>query len=114
MNYDALLSGYRELLNDIYNPEAYYKRLKTFFLNYKCSTKFEFKRRLSMESIRALVLTLYKIGLKPGMRRQFWPFITWTVFTRPRSIPMAVNLAIYSYQFVNFYKVPVAARERVM
>ena len=55
MNYDALLSGYRELLNDIYNPEAYYKRLKTFFLNYKCSTKFEFKRRLSMESIRALV-----------------------------------------------------------
>ena len=107
MDYNALISGYRKLINDIYSPEAYYKRLKTFLLNYKCTTKFEFKRRLSMESIRALVMTFYKIGLKPGMRRQFWPFIAWTVFTRPRSIPMAVELVVYSYQFVNFYKVPV-------
>ena len=113
MDYDSLLRGYRKLINDIYSPDAYYKRLKTFLLNYKCSTKFEFKRRFSMESIRALFMTFYKIGLKPGMRRQFWPFMAWTVLKRPRAIPMAVNLAIYSYQFVNFYKVPETAGELI-
>ena len=103
MDYTALVAGYKNIIRDIYSPDPYYRRLKVFLENYKCSTKYEFKRRFSPENFRAFFMSLYKLGIKPGIRRHFWKLMMWTALHRPRSIPIAIQLAIYSYQFKKYY-----------
>lgn len=107
MDRGILIDGYSKIIHDIYNPEAFYARLKTFLRNYRCANKFEFRRRFSLESIRALFLTFFNLGIRPGLRRQFWDVIFWTIIKRPRSFPIAINLCIYSYQFLHYYNIRV-------
>jgi len=105
MDYDVLVEGYKKIIQDIYKPEAYFKRLHTFLRNYRCSAKFDFKRRFSTENFRAIGMSFYKLGIKPGIRKHFWKLMMWTLIRRPRSFPLALQLAIYSYQFMRFYKI---------
>lgn len=105
MDRDVLVRGYRKVIHDIYHPEKYYQRLKTFLKNYQCSTRFEARRRFSRESFRALGMSVYYIGMKRGMRKQFWHMMLWTLLKRPKSLPLAINLSIYSYQFMRFYEI---------
>jgi len=103
MDVGTLRNGYRQVIDEIYRPDAYYKRLETFLKNYKCATKF--KRRFSKENVRAVMMSVYKLGIRQGIRRHFWTLMFTTLFRRPRSMPIAINLAIYSYQFMRYFDI---------
>jgi len=103
MDCKALIDGYRKILSDIYKPDAYYRRVRTFLRNYKLRTKFN--TRFSPKYFRALVMSFYKLGLRRGVRRHFWRLMMWTMVRKPRLLPLAITLAIYGDNFRRYFQI---------
>ena len=97
MNRDALLKGYRYLLEHIYSPKPYYARVKNFLRTYKPP-----KVRVSgitLMDIKALLSSTVVLGVIGRERVQYWKLFLWSLFTRPRLFPMAMTFAIYGHHF---------------
>lgn len=100
MNLDALRNGYKNLLQYIYSPEAYYQRVKTFLREYKLpriEVPLDFEHFL--EYILAFIRSVYRLGIVEKERVQYWKLFLWTLFRQPRALPLAITLAIYGYHF---------------
>ncbi|MFC1557586.1 B12-binding domain-containing radical SAM protein, partial [candidate division KSB1 bacterium] len=102
MDYTVLVDGYKKLVNELYKPEVYYKRVQDFLRNYNRVNKYS--GTLSFRSLRAVWMSFFKIGLKRGMRKHFWKLMLWTAFRRPRLIPLALTLAINGYHFKLYFE----------
>jgi len=96
MNLDTLREGYRRILDNIYAPEHYYQRVKTFLREYKPS---EINAPLHVEDILALFRSIYRLGILGKERVHYWKLIAWTLRRRPRLFPLAVSLTSYGYHF---------------
>jgi radical SAM superfamily enzyme YgiQ (UPF0313 family) len=96
MSPDVLREGYKGILQHIYSPEHYYRRIRTFLHEYKPPRT---RERIRFSHILALVRSFYRLGLVGQGRLHYWKLLFWTQFRRPRLIPEAVILAIYGYHF---------------
>jgi radical SAM superfamily enzyme YgiQ (UPF0313 family) len=96
MSPDVLREGYKGILQHIYSPEHYYRRIRTFLREYKPPRT---RERIRFSHILALVRSFYRLGLVGQGRLHYWKLLFWTQFRRPRLIPEAVILAIYGYHF---------------
>ena len=96
----TLITGYRRLVRTIYSPKEYYKRVKTFFSEYRLprpsiSTAVPIK-----SNPRALFRATWRLGIKEkGCRSYFWMFLAYILRTYPRAFAKGVRLAIYGYHF---------------
>jgi radical SAM superfamily enzyme YgiQ (UPF0313 family) len=100
MNLEALRAGYKNLLQHIYSPEAYYQRVKTFLREYhppKIKAPFDLKDLLA--HFLALIRSIYRLGFLGRERVQYWKLFVWTLVRRPRAFPLAITFAIYGYHF---------------
>ena len=97
MDMKTLLEGYKKIISDIYNPEAYYKRVKLFLSNFKAPS--QYKNFISLAHLRGFFMSFFKLGFKRGVRKHFWKLMIWTAFRRPRLIPHAITMAIYGAHF---------------
>jgi radical SAM superfamily enzyme YgiQ (UPF0313 family) len=102
MDYKQLIDGYKKIISDIYRPEAYYNRIRTFLSSYrivnKCNGGF------TSAYIRGFLMSIYKLGIKPGVRKHFWKLLAWTIVRRPRLLPNAVTMAVYGAHFMWYFK----------
>jgi len=96
MDADTCREGYKTILRYIYSPENYYKRIMTFFKEYKSP---KFKGTIKIEHIVALFSSIYHLGILGKERVQFWHLLFWTGLHRRELFPLAVTLAIYGYHF---------------
>ncbi len=103
MDRQTLIEGYRRLIKEIYKPEVYYKRVKTFLKNYKSGRRKKF--RLPKGYIRALTMSFYKLGLRKGVRRHFWKLMFWTLIRKPKMLPQAITMAIYGANFMKYFDI---------
>ncbi len=94
---EALQRGYRQIIESIYAPNAYYQRVKQFLRAYRPR-----HRELSFFKARHLV-TAWKTALTLGViekeRSYFWRLFFWSLFHRPRLLPLAMVLTAYGYHF---------------
>ena len=100
MNLKVLRDGYKNLLQHIYSPEAYYQRVKTFLREYhppKIKAPFDLKD-ISAHFL-ALIRSIYRLGFLGRERVQYWKLFVWTLVRRPRAFPLAITFAIYGYHF---------------
>jgi len=97
MNYDALLNGYRKIVSTIYSPKQYYERVKTFLLEYRPSRRKAANPQF--KHFRALLMSVWILGIKEKERIYYWKLLLWTLLRRPRSLPMSITLAIYGLHF---------------
>jgi len=96
MGLATLREGYRKILDQIYSPKLYYERVKTFLQDYeppRIRVHFEF------EYILAFLRSVYQLGIKGVERVHYWRLFFWTLFRRPRLLPLAITLAIYGFHF---------------
>ena len=96
MDMRQLLKGYQNILNSIYRPRPYYRRIKTFLREYKApkiSIPVDFQRFL------AFFRTSIRIGIFGKERIQYWNLMAWTLFRCPKLLPLAVTLAIHGHHF---------------
>jgi radical SAM superfamily enzyme YgiQ (UPF0313 family) len=96
MNLDALREGYKTILHNIYSPEAYYQRVKTFLGEYRPP---KIKTPLDLQHILAFPRSVLRLGILGKERSQYWNLLFWTLFRRPGLLPLAVTLAIYGHHF---------------
>jgi len=97
MGLDALREGYRNMIQQIYSPRNYYKRAMTFLREYKIpKTR---KAHLDFQRLIAVFRSSIRLGFFGRERFQYWKILSWTLFCRPRLVPLAITFAIYGHHF---------------
>jgi radical SAM superfamily enzyme YgiQ (UPF0313 family) len=96
MDIHELLGGYQKVLNTIYSPKHYHKRIKTFLENYNFSNTTRFKVRYC--GIMAFFRSMWRLGMIEKGKIYYWMLILWSLKS-PRRFLLAVRLSIYGFHF---------------
>ncbi|MBN1998184.1 B12-binding domain-containing radical SAM protein [candidate division KSB1 bacterium] len=97
MNYDKLQSGYKRMIRTIYSPKVYYHRVKTFLREYRVpQVKMS---RLTWRDIKALLRSMWILGLIEKGKRYYWRIVLYSLFRHPKKFPLAILYSIYGYHF---------------
>ncbi len=97
MNAEHLLSGYRKIINTIYSPKHYYARVKNFLKEYRPPKARG--GRFRVIHLKAAVKSVVRLGIIGRERFQYWKLFFWSLFRRPRLLPLAITLSIYGFHF---------------
>jgi radical SAM superfamily enzyme YgiQ (UPF0313 family) len=92
----VLLDGYRALVQELYAPRAYYRRIAIFLRAYR---KRGPRIGPSRADIATFVRSLWVQGVRSRGRRAYWSFIVRTLLLRPRAFGEAMNLAILGHHY---------------
>ena len=96
MNIETLMNGYKKILNTIYSPKQYYKRVITFLKEYKPRRK---KIYFRFSHLNAFLKSIWFLGIWGKGRLHYWKLISWTLVRRPRFFSLAITFAIYGFHF---------------
>ncbi len=99
MNYETLLSGYQHILKTIYAPKQYYERVKTLLKEYKPQKRRTGVTHLKFYHIKAVIKTMWFLGVREKGRRHYWKLFITTLLRRPRSFPLVISLSVYGFHF---------------
>lgn len=93
---EFLQAGYRDLMQKLYEPKAYYQRIRTFLDHHRPNGP---RLHLSRADLEALLKSFWVLGVRHRGRRHYWRFLCGTLIRRPRQFPQAIELAIIGYHF---------------
>ena len=96
MDINTLKTGYKLILNKIYSPKYYYKRIKIFLREYQSQGV---KEPISFNRFLAFLRSLFIIGVLGKERYHYWNLILWTSLRCPEHFPTAINLSIIGFHF---------------
>jgi radical SAM superfamily enzyme YgiQ (UPF0313 family) len=97
MPYETLMNGYRHILDTIYSPKPYYERVITFLKEYKPQGKR--KGRMNLSYIKALIKSVWFLGIKEKGRRYYWRLFVSTLLINPKVFPLSIAFAIQGFHF---------------
>ena len=97
MNIDSLMLGYKIVLDTIFAPKYYNKRIITYLKEYK---KIAVNKKLSLRmQLKAFSKTIWKLGITRRGQIHFWKLMFWTIFIKPSLLSEAVTHSIYGYHY---------------
>lgn len=96
MGLDVLREGYGNLMQHIYAPGPYYKRAMTFLREYKAP---KVTAPLNFQRLLAVFRSSVRLGIFGEERFQYWKIMFWTLFRKPKMLPLTITLAIYGHHF---------------
>jgi hypothetical protein len=94
MGLEPLRQGYRWLMGQIYSPQLYYARVRTFLREYQAP---KVRPHLDLQHILAFFRSVDQLGIRGTERAHYWALLFWALFRRPELFPLAVTLAIYGF-----------------
>lgn len=97
MSYERLIGGYRRVIETIYSPKQYYKRVKQFLKDYRPAQKKVFHMKWS--HLAAGLKSAFILGVLTKERFYYWRLFFWSLFRRPRLFPRAITFSIYGFHF---------------
>lgn len=92
----TLREGYKNMIQHLYSPKHYYERAMTFLREYEMPKK---GIRLDFQRLLAIFRSSIRLGIFGKERFQYWKILSWTIFCRPRLVPLAITFAIYGHHF---------------
>ncbi len=101
MDFNELLDGYKKIIANIYSTKPYYKRVRQLLLNYNRLNKR--KSNVNIALLKGFLKSVFIIGVREKGRYEYWKFILWTIFKRPKSIADAITYTVYGYHFRTIY-----------
>jgi len=102
MDHDALLNGYRRIVKTIYSPKQHYARIKQFLKNYQPAKERVF--HLQFSHLKAAFKSVYRLGIFGRERFYYWRLFFWSLFRKPRLLPLAITLSIYGHHFRRIFR----------
>ena len=97
MNTESLMEGYKKVIDTIFAPKYYYKRIITYLKEYN---KIAVNTKLSLRlQLKALSQAIWKIGIKGKGKFHFWKLVSWTIIRKPSLISEAITYSIYGYHY---------------
>ena len=97
MDYQTLITGYKNILDTIYSPKHYYQRIRTFLGEYKPKRKRG--PQLQLRYLWAFAKSMWFLGIKEKGRWYYWEFLASTFVRNTRNFPLCMNLAVYGFHF---------------
>ncbi len=97
MRKNALIGGYRDILETIYQPKNYYQRVIRLLREYQ--PMYLGRRRLQSGYVGALFKSMLFLGIIGRERLHFWKLFFWSLARRPRLFPLAITYAVYGFHF---------------
>jgi radical SAM superfamily enzyme YgiQ (UPF0313 family) len=98
MEYETLLTGYKNVLDTIYSPRYYYERVVTFLKEYK-PRKTPGISKLRLSHVTGFLRALWVLGFVDKGKRYFWRLIFTTLLKRPRKLPISLGLSLSGFHF---------------
>lgn len=102
MGLSTLQHGYYKLLEELYKPEGFYVRVRTFLENYSLPEVNPIN--IHFEEIIAFFRSIWELGIKGKERKEFWKLLLWTLKKCPQKFPLAVTFSIYGYHFRQIFE----------
>lgn len=93
---EFLLDGYRRLMQRLYEPGTFYRRVSEFLDHYRPRGP---RLRPTHNDLGALFKSLWVVGVIHRGRRAYWRFLAGTLVRRPAHFGLAVTFAIYGHHF---------------
>ena len=91
---EFLLAGYRDLMQRLYDPTVYYRRIRVFLAHHRprrgAST-------VSRHDLMALARSLWLLGVRQRGRVAYWRLFWSTLLRHPRQFPKTIELIIQGY-----------------
>ncbi|HEY3418647.1 MAG TPA: DUF4070 domain-containing protein [Armatimonadota bacterium] len=106
----TLLEGYQKIIESIYAPNAYYLRVKQFLHDYH--PRQQHRRTFKVNLLATVWKTTWRLGLIEKERSYFWRLLFWSLFHRPRLLPLAMVLSVYGFHFRKSFEFHQAAVSR--
>lgn len=97
MNLESLIAGYKKIINRLYSPKNYYRRMAVLLKEYKPKNKR--KPKLRIKHISAFLKSIFILGIREKGRYYYWKIFFRSLFTNPKSFPMAIDMVIRGYHF---------------
>lgn len=97
-----LIKGYMDIVGTIYSPKHYYRRVKTFLKEYRPVRTG--KHHLNPSGFLALFKSNIFLGVVGKERLFYWNLVFWSLFRRPRLLPLAITFTIYGFHFRKVYE----------
>jgi len=107
MNREVLLRGYRNIVESIYAPNTFYHRLKRFLKEYRPARGGA--QRVNFGLLVAAVKMTVVLGMLEKERTYYWRLLCWSLFNRPRLLPLAISLSAYGFHFRKCFESHLAA-----
>jgi hypothetical protein len=96
-----VLNDYARVVENIYKPENYYKRVLLTGLNLRPSYKYKPSFRKLLISIKSLFILTRKIGFNKTTGWLYWKLLFFIILKNPKAFEAAINL---SAMFIHFHK----------
>ena len=93
---ETLREGYHWVMRHLYDPEAYYQRIKQFLRDYKPPRA---EAAIGLDKFAAFLRSIFHHGLISPNRLQFWKLVTWSSFHHPSQFALAIRLWIFGDHF---------------
>ena len=93
---DFIISGYKELMRKLYAPRDYSRRIRAYLRVLESRGP---AMRLSWSDLQAFLKSLWLLGVWHRGRRAYWGLFWWTLLSRPRKLPSAMELSILGHHF---------------
>jgi len=97
MNPEVLQRGYRSVVESIYAPNFFYQRLKRFLKDFHPARGGT--QRVTFRHLIAAVKMTVVLGMLEKERSYYWRLLFWSLFRRPRLLPLAMALSAYGFHF---------------
>jgi radical SAM superfamily enzyme YgiQ (UPF0313 family) len=88
--------GYRELMQRLYEPREYYRRVRTFLRNHRPRGP---RARFSLADAKGFVRSLWLLGVRHRGRIAYWRLLAATALRDPRQVRVAIELAVVGLHF---------------
>ena len=93
---DFLIAGYRSLMQSLYEPATYYRRIRTFLTQYRHGGPPVYHGR---PEVVAFLKSLWILGVRSPGRLAYWRLLAHTLMRNPKGFSQAAALAIYGHHF---------------
>lgn len=99
MDLGSLMSGYKRVINQIYSPQSYYQRLRTFFSEYRPVNKKRKVAKITHNQVQAFLKSIWFLGIKEKERIYYWKLFFWGLFRKPKLFPTVIDMTIKGFHF---------------
>lgn len=102
MNKIELLKGYQKIISGIYSGKPFYERVSSFLKHF--DPKNRNKTKITPIELVACVKSIFILGIFDSSRLYYWKLVMWSIFNKPRVLPLAITYSIHGYHFRKVFK----------
>lgn len=102
MDLEDLMAGYQKIISGIYSSEMYNERVLSFLKSYNPPAYV--RRHITFNRVMALLKSAVIIGILGKNRKYYWKLLLWSLFRKPKVLPLAVTYSIQGFHYKKIFK----------